>query len=96
MFFHTDLEASPSITYDLIKSASFSSLTVENSPNYPERAVPLAAEVSSDGVAFREIARIEQVFKLWEPHFRPQTARYLRLRAMKQTWLHLRRIEAHP
>ena len=95
MFFHTDRDAQPSITYQFAAPTSLSSLTVRNSPAFPERAVPLVAELSDDGVTFTEVARIDNPFSIWRPAFARRATRYLRLRATSSTWLHLRSIEAH-
>jgi hypothetical protein len=70
-------------------------LIVKNSTWFPERAAPLAVEVSSDGSSFVEVARIDAVFSTWKPHFARQTVRFLRLRALKTTWLHLGSVAAY-
>ena len=95
MFFHTDDEASPSITYEFPAPTALSSLVVTNSSWFPERAAPLVAEVSTDGTTFREVARREAIFTTWRPYFVRQQVRFLRLRAPHRTWLHLKRVEAH-
>jgi hypothetical protein len=95
MFFHTDRDAEPSITYHFAVPTTLSSLTVRNSPAFPERAVPLVAELSDDGVTFTEVAQISDSFSVWRPTFARRATRYLRLRVTRSTWLHLRSIEAH-
>jgi hypothetical protein len=95
MFFHTEEEASPSLTYVLSGSSDMSELAVRNSDEYPERAVPLIAEVSVDGASYHEVARTSSAFKWWRPRFPRQKVRHLRLRALKSTWLHLREVHAY-
>jgi hypothetical protein len=95
MFFHTQEEASPNLTYELPAPTTFSSLVVQNSDVYRERAVPLVAEISTDGHDFHEVARINAVFVTWRPQFPGQVARYLRLRVLRRTWLHLKHVQAY-
>jgi hypothetical protein len=95
MFFHTDYESSPSITYTFPQLTALSSLLIRNTDDYRDRAAPLAVELSHDGHTFTEVARIDREFSTFEPRFASQTARYLRLRALKPTWLHLKHVEAY-
>lgn len=94
MFFHTDEEDQPSLTFELARSTIIASLRVENTASFRERAYPLIAEVSTDGAQFREVGRVDHVFARWEPRFAPVSARFLRLRVLKRTWFHLRRVQA--
>lgn len=94
MFFHTGDELEPSITFDLRSAKSLSSLRVENSEWFEDRSTPLVAELSNDAVHFSAVARIDQPFRVWKPSFAAQSARYVRLKALKRTWLHLRRVQA--
>lgn len=97
ILFHTKLEDSPWFEYDFGKSLEFSSLTIRNRTDYrPELAVPLVVEVSDDGKQYREIARRMEVFLTWRPSFATQHARYLRVRALNKTTLHLEAIKVHP
>ncbi|MEO7033140.1 MAG: discoidin domain-containing protein [Polyangiaceae bacterium] len=96
ILFHTKLETSPWFEYDFGKPLVFSSLTIRNRTDYkPELAVPLVVEASDDGQHYRELARREDVFLTWSPHFAVTRARYLRLRALKKTYLHLEAIAVH-
>ncbi|HEY5958176.1 MAG TPA: discoidin domain-containing protein [Polyangiaceae bacterium] len=94
VFFHTEQEQSPWIEYDLGRVQGFSRIVVENSRDgYRERAVPLIVEISDDQSNWREIARREAQFATWTSVFPAVTARFVRLRAAKQTYLHLARVE---
>jgi len=97
IFFHTKVENEPWIEYDFGTPLAFSSLTVKNRLDYGlERAVPLVAEVSDDGKAYREVARRADWFATWRPHFPTQHARYLRLRVLRSSALHLVSVAVHP
>lgn len=97
IFFHTKEEAQPWVRFDLGAPAAFSWLTVKNRSDYgQERAVPLVAEVSNDDEHFTQVARREEPFDTWEPHFAKQNARYVRLRVARTSMLHLEAVEVHP
>lgn len=97
ILFHTQEEREPWFEYDLGKPTTFRSMTIRNRNDYgPERAVPLVVEVSNDGKSYKEIARRTKTFSEWKPDFPPQTARYVRLRATRKTFLHLEQIKIHP
>jgi hypothetical protein len=53
-----------------------------------ERALPLVAEVSSDGKSFSLVGWRDKVFAEWTVRFEPRAARYVRLRADAETMLH--------
>jgi len=93
IFFHTTEERDPWVEIDLGKPTTFSRLEVTNrSDCCPDRAAPLAAEVSSDQKTWREVARRRETFSVWSASFAPQTARYVRLRALRRTILHLEKV----
>ena len=97
VFFHTQEQEQPWFQWDLEKPTTFSGLTVVNrSDSALMRAVPLIVEVSDDGEHYREIARRTETFVTWEPRFEPVTARYLRLRVNRFSWLHLEAVKVHP
>jgi hypothetical protein len=97
IFFHTNNEQNPWFEYDFGKPVSFSSLTIQNrSDCCGDRAVPLVVEVSNDDRSFKEIARREPQFDVWNPSFSTQRARYLRLRVPRESILHLEAIKVHP
>jgi hypothetical protein len=96
IFFHTREESNPWIEYDLGAPTQFSSMTIRNRSDYGERAIPLVLEVSNDRATYRQIARQDAVFSVWKPTFAPQTARYVRLRVPRRTFLHLEGVQIHP
>jgi hypothetical protein len=93
IFFCTVEEPNPWVEIDLGKPTDFSRLDVVNrSDCCGERAAPLAAEVSLDQKTWREVARRTDSFSEWSPKFAPQKARYVRLRALRRTILHLEKV----
>lgn len=97
IFFHTAEQQDPWVSIDLGSPTAFSSLTVVNRRDAAkDRAVPLVAEVSDDQATWRQIARSDQEFSTWRPTFEKTTARYVRLRAARRTFLHLEAVKVHP
>ena len=93
IFFCTLEEASPWVEIDLGKRTDFSRIDVTNrSDCCGERAAPLVAEVSDDQNSWREVARRKDSFSEWSTKFAPQKARYVRLRALRRTILHLEKV----
>jgi len=88
-FFHTQDDATPWIEFDLGSSQRVSKVRVENrSDCCSERADPLAIEVSNDQKHWRKVAHHQGDFTTWEAPFNPVNARYLRIRLLKQGYLH--------
>jgi hypothetical protein len=97
IFFHTREDESPWIEYDLGKPTRFSSVFVKNrSDDAPDRAIPLVVEISNDKKKWRELARRKESFRTWTARFKPQTARYVRLRVARRSYLHLEQVSIHP
>lgn len=97
IFFHTREEDQPWVEIDLGAPTTFSSVTVRNrSDGWQDRAVPLVLEVGDDRQAWRQLAQRQEVFREWSPSFEQVTARYVRLRAAKKTFLHLEAVKVHP
>jgi hypothetical protein len=97
VFFHTNEQEQPWFQWDLEKPTTFSGLTIVNrSDSALMRAVPMIVEVSDDGKNYREILKRTEYFVTWEPRFPPVTARYLRLRIPRFSWLHLEAVKVHP
>jgi hypothetical protein len=98
ILFHTNEEDKPWVEYDLGEPMAFKGVTVRNCQEvfFQERAVPLIVEVSDDGKTYREIARRDESFAVWQPDITPQRARFVRLRAMKRTYLHLEGVQIRP
>lgn len=97
IIFHTLEDESPWYRIDLGQPTRFSGMTIANrTDDAPERAVPLLIEVGDDTVTWKEVARRESMFTIWRPTFDPVTARYVRVRAPRKTWLHLEAAKVHP
>jgi hypothetical protein len=93
IFFHTVEEDQPWVEFDLGSPMSFSVVEVTNrSDCCPDRAIPLVVEVSNDRNTWREVARRKETFSEWRAKFSPQKARYVRLRALRRTLLHLEKV----
>jgi hypothetical protein len=96
MFFHTAPESAPWVQLDFGARVALHKVDVENRVDCcGERAVPLVMELSSDGAAWTEVARRAEPFGTWTVDLPAREARYLRLRAMRVTSLHLHAIRAH-
>jgi hypothetical protein len=93
LLFHTTAEENPWLVIDLGASERVRGIAVENrGACCQERAVPLIVELSLDGNTWQEVARRTTTFKSWETRFRPQSARFVRLRVPRKTLFHLRRV----
>jgi hypothetical protein len=93
IFFHTLEEQDPWVEIDLRAPTSFAVVDVTNrSDCCPERAIPLVVEVSNDQQQWHEVARRVDPFSQWHAKFKPQKARYVRLRALRRTLLHLEKV----
>ena len=93
IFFCTVEESEPWVEIDLGKPTAFSTLEIVNrSDCCADRAAPLAAEVSLDQKTWREVARRHDTFSVWHPKFSQQNARYVRIRALRRTILHLEKV----
>jgi hypothetical protein len=93
-FFHTREEKEPWIEFDLEKERNVQSVKVANRndcPYCPERAVPLAVEISSDHETWTEVGRKDQSFENWELTI-ARKARWVRFRSLKKTFLHFRQV----
>ena len=97
ILFHTNSENQPWFEIDLGAPTPFSAVTVRNrSDAAPERAVPLVLEVSDDRAAWRVLSTEADPFRVWKAKVGPVTARYVRLRATRETYLHLDSVKVHP
>lgn len=97
ILFHTGEDENPWFRIDFGAPTTFSAATIVNrSDDAPERASPLVLEVSDDGQVFSEVVRRESQFSTWKPSFAPVTARFVRLRVPRKTWLHLESVKVHP
>lgn len=90
-FFHTKEEDKPWLELDLGRAQRMSAVRVINrSDCCEERSVPLVVEVSSDHREWREVVRRTERFASWRADFAPTTARWVRFRADRRTFLHFR------
>jgi hypothetical protein len=94
LVFHTLEENSPWVVVDLLSTRSIEDVTVVNrSDCCSERGLPLALELAGEDGKFVEIGTRTSPFETWRVTFRPQTARYVRLRAKSRTILHFRDVQ---
>jgi hypothetical protein len=97
LLFHTDLQWRPWVEWDLGQPTRLHEVVVSNrSDCCDERALPLVVEVSDDRTRWTEVARRTEAFcrNLTIP-FNETSARYLRLRVDRESFLHLEFAEAH-
>jgi hypothetical protein len=96
-FFCTNEDVEPWLKIDLRRSQQIGGATVVNRGDCcVERAPPLIIELSSDGQQWREVARTTDKFRTWKVSFKPSQARYVRLRSLRRTFLHLKDVRIHP
>ena len=97
IFFNTQEEKSPWLRIDLGKPSTFSVVEVTNRQDCcPDRALPLVVVVSNDDRTWRAVARRTETFSHWRAEWPVQTARYVRLRALRRTMLHLEKVAVRP
>jgi hypothetical protein len=95
--FCTNEDNEPWWSLDLGAASSIGSVTIVNRADCCiERAPPLVVEVSPDGKKWREVARTTEAFRTWRPSFKPAKARYVRLRSLRRTYLHMKDVRVHP
>jgi hypothetical protein len=88
-FFHTNSQQGPWLLIDMNEPRSIREIEVKNRTDCCfERALPLIAEVSMDGKSFSLVGFRDKVFAEWKVRFEPRVARYVRLRADANTFLH--------
>jgi hypothetical protein len=93
LFFSTNDEPNPWWQVDLQAPIAIGGVEVENrSDCCAERAHPLVLELSLDGQKWREVARQDTSFRTWEPKFSATPARFVRLRSLRRTNLHLKNV----
>lgn len=94
ILFHTNEEMNPWFEIDLGARKTIKALQVKNrADSNQDRAIPLVAEVGDDQSSWREVAKREASFSIWEPKFAPVKARFVRLRVPRQTALHLEEVK---
>jgi hypothetical protein len=93
LMFSTDLDDDPWVEIDLGAAKSIRRVDVVNRGKCCEdRAVPLIIELSTDQKWWTQVARRDAVFGSWTAQFRPKVARYVRLKVLKRSMLHLKSI----
>lgn len=96
IFFHTKEEDSPWVELDLGAPTTIGSVVVVNrSDCCAERGYPIVVELSGDAQSWREVAKRTSSYDRWTAKFPPEQQRYVRVRALKRTYLHLEAVEAH-
>jgi hypothetical protein len=91
--FHTDEDSSPWFELDLLQRHRLHSFEIENRRDCcADRAVPLVVEVSDDRRAWTEVARRDTLFAVWSGRLEGVTARWVRVRVDRKSFLHLERV----
>jgi hypothetical protein len=94
IFFHTNEELNPWIEYDLGKPTRITGLHIVNRGDCcADRAIPIVLEASDDRTTWKPVLRRDEPFTTWTQTIAAFTARYVRLRVDKQSWLHLEKFE---
>jgi hypothetical protein len=94
VFFHTQMENEPWVRIDLGAEHEVQRIELQNRLDCcKDRAVPLIAELSKDGTSFHAVARRDEVFDTWHTRFAPESARYVRIRVLRRSALHLERVD---
>jgi hypothetical protein len=92
-FFHTNYEDNPWIEVDLGAEAPARSITIINRKDCcASRAAPLVVETSNDHRAWRIAASQRRNFSHWRARLDTPPARWLRVRVLRQSNLHLKRL----
>jgi hypothetical protein len=90
LMFHTDTDNNPWVEFDLGAPKKVRRVEIGNRDNCcQDRAVPLIVELSTDQKVWTQVARRDQEFVDWTAKFPPKTARYVRLKVLKESILHL-------
>jgi hypothetical protein len=94
IFFHTNRETNPWVEIDLGEPTTIQRVDVANRTDCcRDRALPLVVEASLDAKRWQELGRRREPFTTWVLRFAPTSARYVRARALKTTFLHLESLE---
>ena len=94
LLFHTSEEDEPWVEIDLLARRKVHSVTLKNRADCcVERATPLVIELAAEDRSFRVVAQRDEPFDTWKADFPREPARYVRVRALRRTLLHLRAIE---
>jgi len=95
-FFHTEEEKSPWLEIDLETARAIRQVEVQNRTDCcADRARPLTIEVSTDHHLWQTVGRQDEEFSTWNARFPTVQARWVRIRALKTTFLHLKRVRVY-
>jgi hypothetical protein len=96
-FFHTAEDDSPFIEIEMPGSQlTVSRVVVDNRKDCcSARALPLAIELSDDRLHWTEVAQRRTAFERWSARFEPRSARWIRLRVLRRSRLHLQDVAAY-
>jgi hypothetical protein len=96
-FFHTNQDESAWVEFDLGGVKKPAKVQVDNrSDCCADRANSIAIEVSTDHKRWKQVARHDGEFSTWNAAFTPVDAHWLRIRLLKQNYLHLSRVRIFP
>jgi hypothetical protein len=94
--FHTSEEMFPHLTIDLGTVQILHEVTVANRRDCcRDRALPLAIQVSRDGLAWQQVGYRRAEFRNWTASFPATPSRFVRLRVERKSVLHLGRVVVH-
>ncbi len=92
--FHTDCQGGW-VVIDLGAPKNIDKVVVYNRTEFPERAVPLVIEVSTDHQNYRKVAERKEVFDKWSATGLNTQARYVKLRNTAPNCFHLAEVEIY-
>lgn len=91
---HSNNDNRPWLQVDLGSPTTIRTIVVHNRSDFGEdRGVPMVIEVSADGKAYTQVARRDAEFHIWTAKIAPTSARYVRLRVEKTTFLHINEVQ---
>jgi hypothetical protein len=94
LIFHTGEQVDPWVVVDLGALRTVEKVLVKNRTEYgSERGLPLVLELAGTNRQFVAVSTRTTTYDEWEVKFPPHKTRYLRLRAIGTTVLHLREIQ---
>ena len=93
MLFRSETENNPWVEIDLGAPTRVHRIEVINRGDCcADRATPMVVEVSTDRASWTQVARRDEDFGSWKTNFPGHIARYVRLRVLKRSVLHLQAI----
>jgi hypothetical protein len=93
LMFVTEAGYEPWVEIDLGAPKTVQRVDVANrSKCCQDRAVPLVIELSTDQKTWSQVARKDEEFNSWTAKFRPKVARFVRLKVLRNSYLHLKSV----